>query len=84
MRNRIEDLGRILEMLNQLLDHSLFTEEKMRPKDFPEWFERQDKEKQEHILRRFSYGLEEIQISLGEILEVARGEDFLNEEKGEV
>jgi hypothetical protein len=79
MRDRREDLGRIAVLLSNVLDHEIFREDRMRAKDFPEWFRSQDSDKQWEILNRFAYGLESVQWALGDISEIALGQDMLND-----
>lgn len=78
-KERIEDLGRIAVLMDNLVDHPLFVEERMAAKNFPSWFMEQDSEKQELVLRSFAYGLEAIEEALYNIRDIAKGVDSLNE-----
>jgi hypothetical protein len=81
MRQRIEDLGRILAMLDKLYsDANLFHIylRCFRPKDYPEWWAKLTPEEQLGKVGEFVYGIEDMQERLAEIIEVAEGEDRLN------
>lgn len=78
-RDRIEDLGRLSVLLDNILDHHLFREERMRPKDFSGWFFEQDEDKKYEILDRFAYGIQAIEEALGHMRQISRGEDILND-----
>lgn len=80
MRQRVEDLGRLMVMIDQILIHSLFEDRpNVRNKDFEEWFYELKKEEQEATLHAMIYGISDIHEKLYECLEVAKGEDYLNE-----
>ena len=79
VRSRIEDLGRIAEMTDAVLEHDLFDSRHTgRNKDFPEWFEAQTSDARHDILTGYVYGVEAVRDLVYEIRDVARGEDELN------
>jgi hypothetical protein len=77
-RDRIEDLGRLAVLIENMLENSIFLEERTRPKYFYDWFLSQTAEKQSEILERFLQGLDVVEGRLIEALEIARGLDSLN------
>lgn len=79
MRQRIEDLGRIMVMVKQLTDHELFDERPCRNKEFTEWFEEQTPEFKEEWLHQMVYRIANVEEKLYEIWEVATGQDYLND-----
>lgn len=82
MRQRIEDLGRIAAILSKdLCDHSLFSLYIGRNKDFTEYFELLSEEKKDHLLHSMIYGISDLRDQLYELLEIANGEDRLNQER---
>jgi len=78
MRNRLEDLGRILVLLENALNLDIFDEFECRNKDFVEWVEELTEEKREKILHPIPYQIQEIQEKLYEMREIASGLDRLN------
>ena len=83
MRERLEDIGRILEMVNNLMNEPVFDLWNQRPKDFFDWYTEQSDDRQCDILNDLAYGIQGISTKLGEIYTVASGQDFLNESNGE-
>ncbi len=80
MRDRREDLGRILVLAEKLSDHSLFDEKYWyRPKDACDWFEQQDKEKKADVINGIAYGIDTVYSQICEIISIARGQDDLSE-----
>lgn len=78
MRERIEDLGRILELLNVCLNHELFDLISCRTKDFEEEFQNYSDQHKEDVLNSLAYGITYLEEKLTECLEIAKGEDYLN------
>lgn len=78
-RERVEDLGRLLIMLEMLLDHDLFDKATPRPKDFPDWLKANPVEAEEYI-RQLPYWIEEAAEHLYKMILITKGQDFLNEE----
>lgn len=74
-RERLEDLGRIRVMLENLSDNDIFEMYYGRTKDFPEWFREQTSDRQDDILHNVSYGIIEIENKLSECIIIARGHD---------
>jgi hypothetical protein len=79
MRKRIEDLGRIAVMINNVLDLEVWDCYFGRRKDFIDHFRGLDEEKQDTLLHKLIYGLDELKDKLCEISSVAEGTDSLNE-----
>jgi hypothetical protein len=82
MRQRIEDLGRIAAILSKdICDHSLFSLYTGRNKDFIEYFELLPEEKKDDLLHSMIYSISDLRDQLYELLEIANGEDRLNQER---
>jgi hypothetical protein len=81
MRNRLEDFGRILVMLNQVIESPLFSrKEHMRTKDFADYFFNWSADCQWEWVNRVAYEIEELKESLIQIANIAEGIDELNRE----
>lgn len=79
-RNRLEDLGRVMVMLENLLDHPLFENQYWhRPKDANEWFGKQSEEKKDDVIHEIAYALEGFDFKIHDILSICRGTDDLEE-----
>ena len=78
MRHRIEDLGRLLILLKNVLESPLFSENRCKDRDFPEWFSKQSTEGQEVILTNLVHDINQIEDKLIAMLDIAEGEDKLN------
>lgn len=75
-RERLEDIGRIQERLSALMEHEMFDlMERVRPKDFTEWFRNQTEEEQDALLHTIAYGVQNINFEIADIWGIARGED---------
>lgn len=81
MRQRIEDLGRLMVLIKNLLDHKIFDESysPRRPKDSWEWFSELSEDQKIEILNTWAYGIEDVKEKLYEMLQIAEGTDPLNE-----
>jgi len=81
MRQRIEDLGRLSILLRVLLDHDLFDKDLLpnRSKDYSAWFSHMSEEKKDEMIHSWIYGIEDIREQIHLMLEIADGEDHLNE-----
>jgi DNA-binding transcriptional regulator GbsR (MarR family) len=83
MRERIEDLGRLHVMIDNLLEDDIFDGEwkpySLRTRDFSEWFEQQTPENREKIIDQFVYGIERVKDKIYKMWEVASGCDNFNE-----
>lgn len=77
-RNRLEDLGRLSVIIDNILDHEIFREERMMAHDFEKWFESQTVEKRQAYLDRIAKAIPEIEGTLEEALKIAKGIDALN------
>ena len=77
-RDRLEDLGRLTVMIDNIMEHEIFSEERMMAKDFPDWFCSQCPQKREEILNRFACGIQDVENQLQKALEIAKGIDKLN------
>ena len=78
MKQRIEDLGRLGAMLDQLLEMNIFDFYHGRNKDFAEQFYEWSPEKQEDILHNLIYGLSDLSDKLHVCREIAYGLDDIN------
>ena len=78
MRDRLEDIGRILILLENALNLDIFDEFPCRNKDFVEWVEELSEEKREEVLHPIPYKIQELQEKLYEMREIASGLDRLN------
>jgi hypothetical protein len=81
MRQRVEDLGRLAVLINNLLDHHLFDENLLpsRSKDYWEWFSELSEDKKDEVLRSWAYGITDLKEKLYDMLAIAEGTDYLNE-----
>lgn len=79
MRNRLEDLGRILVLVDQLIDEVDDQDYPYRPKDCLEWFDNLDEKEQGLFVHNACYLRETILEKLYEVLAIAKGFDSLNE-----
>jgi hypothetical protein len=73
---RIEDLGRLREILRDMLSHDPFLgqEYPCRNKDFIDYFYEQTPDQQHNILHDYIYGLDNLKNKLYECLAIACGE----------
>lgn len=80
MRQRIEDLGRLLVLLERVLDHNLFEKmDEFRPKDFLDIFHKWPSEKQDDWIHQTGYEIRSLKDEIAECWSIARGDDYLNE-----
>ena len=79
MRHRVEDLGRIAAVLDQILDADVWCLYSGRKKDFLDYFSELDEEKKDDLLHALIYGIDSLRESLNQIRDIAYGEDPLNE-----
>lgn len=79
MRERVEDLGRLAVMLQELLDREFWDLYMGRKKDFVDYVNSLDQEKRDELFHAFIYGLHSMQESVGEMCIIAEGLDRLNE-----
>ncbi len=86
MRQRIEDLGRLAILLQNLLDHQLFDEHHLtnRPKHYLEWFDQLSKDKKDEIVRSWAYGIDDLRGKIYDLLAIAEGTDILNERENKI
>lgn len=74
-RERVEDLGRIFELLSVILEMDIFDVLDTRCKDFlNEWQKKKEDEKEE-FLRCLPYQIEFLQSKLHDLWAIARGDD---------
>ena len=79
MRQRVEDLGRLAVMIDQLLDIDVFDKyETIRPKRIQEHYDSLSDEKKHQLLSDYAYGLEEIRSTLYSLRDIALGQDYIN------
>jgi len=84
MRHRLEDLGRLAVLIDNLLEHNLFEDYALRPhraKDYDEWFDSKTEDEKDDIIRAWVYGIESIRDKLYDMLSIAQGTDRLNESR---
>lgn len=80
-RHRLEDLGRIMELLKEILnDNPLFVQKYWRrPKDAFQWFEAQTPEQKEVFIDEIAYAWEDLKFIIYEIYAIACGDEGKNE-----
>lgn len=78
MRHRLEDLGRIAVMLDAVLNGRLFRLP-VRARDYLQYFEEKSLEEKQEIVHNMAVDIEVVSDFLVKTLEIARGEDALNE-----
>ena len=87
MRHRLEDLGRLTVLIQNLLDYELLSSHSnLRPsraKDWDAWLTSKTEEQKDDIFHSWAYGMESIRERLYEMLEIAEGADRLNERVNE-
>lgn len=79
MRERVEDLGRISVMIDELLKRDIWDLYQGRNKDFADIFRTLHEEKQDDMLHNLIYGISDLKEKLYEISSIAEGTDRLNE-----
>ena len=79
MRERVEDLGRIAVMVDQILSLDVWDIYHGRKKDFGVFFRELDEEKQSDLLHNLIHGLDGVKEKLYEVSSIAEGTDRLNE-----
>ena len=78
MRERVEDLGRLLVLLDNMYEMEVFGKLGDRPKTAVDKFFQLDSSEQEDAIRSVAYGLESIREKVLECYEICKGEDYLN------
>ena len=79
MRQRVEDLGRISVLIENLLHHDLFDNRSCRNKDFVDWFNERTQDEKDDIIHSMVYGISHVKDLLCDISSIADGTDVLNE-----
>jgi hypothetical protein len=79
MRERVEDLGRIVVLVKNIFESDLLEGRTIRNKDFVEWFNKQTEETRDEWIHNTIYQIDFLKEKLFEILEIAEGYDSLNE-----
>ncbi len=83
MRHRLEDLGRLAVLLEELLKLELFSKEghlsPFRNKDYHEWFASKSEDQKDDTIRAWVYGIDDIRDKIYEMLSIAEGKDELSE-----
>ncbi len=77
-RERLEDLGVLLEKISSLMDHDLFEicdKAGCRTKDFDEHFRTLSEDKQSDLLHEIAYGIEDVSNKLADCWAIAKGEE---------
>lgn len=79
MKERIEDLGKLAILLDQLRSHEAFDILfEIRPKSFVNYFRTLTEEKQDDLLHKMIYGFQSLNEKLMQALEIAEGVDEFN------
>jgi hypothetical protein len=73
-RERLEDLGVILEKVHQLTQHEVFDLYHGRKKDIHGWWASINEDLKEEFLHKIAYGLADVSEKIVEIWEIALGE----------
>lgn len=79
MRSRLEDLGRIAVLTDNILDMDLWEVYLGRNKDFVDYFGELADEKKDDLLHNLIYGIDRLKDKIYEINSIASGTDSLNE-----
>jgi len=77
-RNRVEDLGRLAVIIENVLAHDIFEEEVIISSKFDCWFETLSMEERKTAFDRLKAAILEIEIELDIALDIAKGIDELN------
>lgn len=78
-RERVEDLGKLSIMLDNILDHEIFENTMWhRAKDSHDIFFSLDENTQSESIRNFAYGLDYIKEKIYECLSIANGQSESN------
>jgi len=78
-RLRCEDLGRLAVLLERILELPIWELYHGRNKDFVEYFDSLDKEKQWDLLHDFIYGIDNVKDKILDCRSIALGTDDLND-----
>lgn len=83
MRERIEDIGRILVLIKNLQEHQIFSEEYLpsRSRDAEEWFDSLHEDKKYDVIRHFCYSLSDLSDKMFDIQMICEGTDYLNDKE---
>lgn len=75
MKHRLEDLGRIAEKLDRILDRDLFdcSKRPRRPKHVDEWLEEKNEDQLHETLSSIFFDIEEVERELYECSRLADG-----------
>ena len=82
MRERVEDLGRIFVMIDNILESGMFEkweEMNCRCKDLCDHFDSMTEDQKESFIHSYGYNVEDLRDKLYQIREIAMGEDRLND-----
>ncbi len=81
MRQRVEDLGRIFVMVDNILDSGMFEkwdEMNCRCKDLCDRFQEMTEDEKDKFIHSYGYDIEALSDELYKIREIAMGDDRLN------
>jgi len=81
MRERVEDLGRLMVMIRHLLDQEIFNDLPIRKKDYYDWFIDKSEDQKQEIIEKWVYGISYVSEELYEMLSITQGHDHLNEKE---
>lgn len=74
MKDRLEDLGRIRQLVDDLVQHPVFEEIDNSPKWYEDKFFAMTREQQGDKIHELAYGIDYISSKLSEIFIIARGD----------
>ena len=74
MKNRLEDLGRIRELLDSISQHEVFSLIEGRLKDFHQNFENLPNERKHDLLCKLAHGISDLESQIANIFIIARGD----------
>jgi hypothetical protein len=75
MKNRLEDLGRIRVLIENILEDDIWNLYGQRTKDFESWFKAQSSDEQGDLIHKIAYSISSYDTKLYEILAIAKGSD---------
>jgi hypothetical protein len=82
-RQRVEDLGSIYVLLDHILEEDLFDNVQHGAKRWPDWFWARTEAEQRDVIHSIGYGIQRVKDELEKCLEIARGENDIDEKKSE-
>jgi hypothetical protein len=77
-RDRLEDLGRLAVLIENILAHDIFSEDRVMANDYEKWFESLEGNRRHELMAHMYKSIPEIEYALEEALKIAEGTDILN------